>query len=222
MFLATEVKPGEIVPANRKVEAKCWMVAIRDKDVPPEEQVIVENPEKGAVYRKWLVTDDLPPGRLRVGYVLKTYRKLREGDSVKQRQLLGLIDTELALDELRSKLAKIDVADSELQTSVATKREAKSRLDSMEQANLRKPGTYAVEEVNGARLTYTRYVQEEFAKRASLVSAQREANAARTILKKHEIYAPVSGEIKTIHAQQGEAVKCLETVLEILPRAGDK
>ncbi len=33
------------------------MVAIRDKNVPLDEQVIVENLEKETVYRKWLGTD---------------------------------------------------------------------------------------------------------------------------------------------------------------------
>jgi len=58
----------------------------------------------------------------------------------------------------------------------------------------------------------------EKAKQAALFSAQVEANAAIRMLHKHEILAGVSGEIKRIHHQPGEAVKQYDTVLEILPR----
>ena len=151
---------------------------------------------------------------------MRTYRKLVEGDMVEAGQLVALVDTDLARDELSSKLAKIDVAESELQTSIATKDEAKSRYDRIVSANIKSPGTYSKEDVDGARLTLMRYVEEEKAKRASLVSAQREANAAVTVLKKHNIYAPIAGTIKAIRTQQGEAVKRLETVLEIQPLDG--
>ena len=197
VFLATEVKPGEVVPVEKKIVAKSWTVGIQTTEqVAPEDRLTVEEDKKG-VYRKWRPSDQLVPGRLQVGYVMKTYRALVEGDVVGQGDLLALIDTDLARDELSSKIAKIDVAESELQTSIKTKLEAEQRYRRMVNANNRTPGTFAPEEVSGALLTWERYQQEELAKKASLVSAQCEANAALTILNKHEIRAPLPAKSRS-------------------------
>jgi hypothetical protein len=217
VFVGTEVKPGEAVPLKDKIVAKYWMLAIQEKEkaVPGEERVTVDDPVKDAVYCPWKLEDGFPAGRLRVGYVMKTYRKLAEGEVVKKGQLLALVDTELAHEDLSNKLAKIDVADQELRTATLTKDEAYRRWADMMRAKDGSAGTYSSEQVCGAKLTFERYQQEELAKKASLVAAQREANTANTVLKKHEIRTRVAGEIKAIHHQEGEAVKNLETVLEI-------
>jgi biotin carboxyl carrier protein len=217
LFLATELKPGEVVPKDKKIVEKSWTLGILTVKEAVEDRLIVEDAVKSAIYRKWRAIDGLPPKRLRVGYVEKKYRKLVEGDKVEKGQLLALVDTEIARDELESKIAKIDAAQSELQTSTETKKEAEQRYNRIRNANIRSPGTFAPEEESGALLTWQKYVQEELAKAANLVSAQKEANRAITMLKKHEIQAPVAGEIKVIRVQVGEAVKRLETVLEILP-----
>jgi hypothetical protein len=223
-FVATEVEPGENVPAKDKIVAKCWMLAVQEKEgaVPSEERVTVVDGVKGAAYRPWRPEDGFPPGRVRVGYMTKTYRKLAAGEVVKKGQLLALVDTELAREELSNKLARIEVVDSEMRASGATKNEAHDRWQRMEQANASTRGTHSQEDICTARLTYVRYQQEELAKKASLVAAQREASTANTILRKHEIRARVAGEIKTIHHQDGEAVKNLETVLEIQPLEENK
>ena len=47
------------------------------------------------------------------------------------------------------------------------------------------------------------------------MSAQREANAAITILRKHEVRAQIAGEIKLIYKHADEAIKNLDPVLQI-------
>jgi WD40 repeat protein len=217
MFIATDkILPG--TPQNKLFKEKRWVVAFKyKKDETPREDdhVIVEGAEKGAIYRRWQPSDGLPPERVRVGYVESIYRRLVEGDRVEEGDLVAMIDPKIACDEVESKLSKIDVALSELQTSAATKEEAKSRYDRNVQANIRYPGSVSPEELQGALLTWKRYQEEEKAKQANLIAAQKEANAAITMLNKHEIRAGVSGEIKTIYKYQNEGLKQYESVLQI-------
>jgi RNA polymerase sigma factor (sigma-70 family) len=145
------------------------------------------------------------------------YRRLREGDAVKAGQLLARINDLLARDDVDIVEARVAVAEAEVVTTVKTKEEAGNRFEGMVVANKRTPGTYSQEDVRGAKLTYDRYVQEEVAKRANVVATQRQLNQARTQLKMYEIRSPVDGIVKAIHFRKGEAVKRLETVLEILP-----
>jgi multidrug resistance efflux pump len=62
-----------------------------------------------------------------------------------------------------------------------------------------------------------RFTQEERAKRATVTEVQGQLRRAQTQLKMHQICSPADGVIKSIYFRKGEAVKRLETVLEILP-----
>jgi RNA polymerase sigma factor (sigma-70 family) len=151
----------------------------------------------------------------------KKYRRLREGDAVKEGQLLARVDDAAARDELDIKQAKVAAAEAELLTSRKTKDEAKNRWDSMLEANKRVRNAYSQEDVAGGKLTYDRYVQEELAKTADLVVAQVQLRQAQTMLKMCEIRSPVDGVIKTIHVHKGEGVKQFDPVLEVLPANED-
>jgi WD40 repeat protein len=221
-FLATEVndlKQLDFIPAEKKFKAPAWVMAYKvdaPEKVPTDDRVIVEDAkDKGAVYRKLREGENFTPGRVALGYMMKWYRKLSEGDVVKAGDLVAQVDTVLARDEVLNKIAKLDVAEAELRTSTKTKEEAKNRYDRMIRANDRKPGTYAQEDVDGGLLTWQRYVEEEVAKRAALYQAQRELSAAVSILTKHEIRADRPGVIKVIYKREKEAVKNLDPVLQI-------
>jgi WD40 repeat protein len=217
VYLATDTKPGEEVPENKKLVEKCWMMAIRatDKDIVTQNDKLIVPDEDKILYRKWKTSDGIPPARLALGYEMRTYRKLAEGDVVEKGQLLALIDNELQRDDLRIKISKLDVAQAELQTSAKTKEEAKKRYDRMIHANERSPGSFAQEEVDGALLTWQRYLYEEQSKAAALIQAQREVTASQTILNKHEVRAEVPGVIKVIYKRADETVKKLDPVLQI-------
>jgi multidrug efflux pump subunit AcrA (membrane-fusion protein) len=142
---------------------------------------------------------------------------LREGDKVIAGQLLARVNDAVAFDEVDIVEARVAVAEAELVTTVKTKEEAANRFGGMVNTNKRAPNTYSPDDVSSAKLTYERYVQEEVANKAKVVVAQKQLSQARAQLKMYEIRSPVDGVVKVIHFRTGEAVKRLETVLEILP-----
>jgi RNA polymerase sigma factor (sigma-70 family) len=151
------------------------------------------------------------------------YRRLREGDQVKAGQLLARIDDALALDDVTIAEARLAGVEADLNTSAAMREEAKRRLALLDSLR-NKADTRAVteEDYSIARVTVTRYSQEESAKKANVIEAQWKLRRARTQLKMHEIRSPADGVIKTILFRKGEAVKRLETVLEIAPSEEDR
>jgi multidrug efflux pump subunit AcrA (membrane-fusion protein) len=151
------------------------------------------------------------------------YRRLREGDKVKAGQLLARVNDVLALDDVDIAEARVTAAEAELKTSAAMKEESKRRLALLE-ALRKKAGERAVgeEDMGIARVTVDRYTQEEAAKKATVTEVQGKLRKARTQLKMHEVRSPVDGVVKTILFHKGEAVKRLETVLEILPSDDDR
>jgi WD40 repeat protein len=222
LYLATEIKDlkkAEFIPSDKKFRTASYVMAYRTdapETVPADDRVIVEdNKEKNAIYRKMREGDEYVPSRVALGYVWKWYRKLSEGDAVKAGDLVAQVDTVLARDEVKNKIAKLDVAQAEIETSTKTKQEAKKRYERMVHANELRPGSFAQEDVDGGLLTWQRYEQEEIAKKAALVQAQRELSAAVSILNKHEIRADRSGVIKVIYKRENEAVKNLDPVLQI-------
>jgi RNA polymerase sigma factor (sigma-70 family) len=151
------------------------------------------------------------------------YRRLREGDKVKAGQLLGRVNDTLAIDDVAISEAKVVAAEADLKASSAMKEESKRRLALLE-ALRNKGGVKAVsdEDMGIAKVTVDRFALEEAARKASVTLSQGQLRQARTQLKMHEIRIPADGVIKTILFRKGEAVKRLETVLEILPSDDDR
>jgi multidrug efflux pump subunit AcrA (membrane-fusion protein) len=145
------------------------------------------------------------------------YRRLREGDEVMEGQLVARVNDAAAADEVAIREAKLQGAKAELVTATATRDESKQRYERMVRANMGATPTFSNEEINGAKLTWERYVQEEMVKKANVVLEERQLLAAKRIQQQYEIRSPVHGVVKVIHVQKGEAVKKLETVVEILP-----
>jgi RNA polymerase sigma factor (sigma-70 family) len=145
------------------------------------------------------------------------YRRLREGDTIAEGQLLARVDDAVARDDVRIQEAKVQAAEADLLTASKTKDEAKMRYDRMVKANEQKPGIYSAEDISGAKLSWDRYLQEEATKKATVIVAQAQLNQSKTQLERYMIRSPVAGVIKTIQVQKGEAVQRLGTVVEILP-----
>jgi multidrug efflux pump subunit AcrA (membrane-fusion protein) len=151
------------------------------------------------------------------------YWRLREGDKVKAGQLLARVNDALALDDVAIAEAKVTMAEAESKTATAMKDESKRHLAILD-ANRRKrpPGVYSDEDISIARVTFGRYTLEETLRKANVSVVQRQLRQAQTQLKMYEIRSPADGVIKTIYFRKGEAVKRLETVLEILPNDDDR
>jgi len=145
------------------------------------------------------------------------YQRLREGDEVAEGQVLARVDDTDAATDVAVARAKVEAAKADLLASTKTKDEAKSRFDQETAAEAKAPGTYAQGELRAAKLQWERFAQEEAAKKAYLDVAEAELKRAQATLQRFTIRSPVRGVVKAIHVQQGEAVKQLETVVEILP-----
>jgi RNA polymerase sigma factor (sigma-70 family) len=150
---------------------------------------------------------------LKVGKEERVCRRLKVGDTVEAEQLLARVDDRVARNEVAVKEARLQVSEADLRAAVKTKEEAKKRYDVLLKALAAR--AVAQEEVDAAKLTWDRYVEEENAKRAQVTQAQRELETAQVLLSMHEVRSPVRGVVKAIYKQRGEGVKALEPVVGI-------
>jgi multidrug efflux pump subunit AcrA (membrane-fusion protein) len=152
----------------------------------------------------------------------QNYRRLREGDFVKEGQLLARVDDIHARDDVDLIRTRIVATEAELLAVQYAKEEASFRFSCMIRPQGRVTDWYSQEDVRAAKLACDRYEQEAAAKKAKLDVLQAQLRQAQRQLNVHEIRSPVDGVIKTIHFRRGEAVKQFDTVLEILPADEDK
>jgi WD40 repeat protein len=220
IFLATEIDPAErdTIPKTKLITQELGFLAIQIEPeefakTPENERVVFANTDRK--FRRWKEGDPVEPGHVVLARQLREFRRLGAGDKVKEGQLLALVNPALALDELSVKIANLDAADAERLSSKATKEESEKRLGTIEKANLAAPRTVPADEVRGAQLTIERYRQEEVAKTAAVWKAQREINQALTALRMHEIRAAIPGTVKSLYKGRGDAVKALESVMQI-------
>jgi RNA polymerase sigma factor (sigma-70 family) len=225
VLLATEIAPAERarVPKAKVVTHELGFLAVEISQeefarAPEGERVVFAG--NARKYRRWKETDKIEPGKVTLARKMSAFRRLEEGDRVKEGQLLALVNPALALDELSIKIANLGAAEADRLSSKATKEEAQKRVDTLERARQAAPGAVSNDEYRGALLTVERYKQEEAAKTAAVWRARLEINQALTTLKMHEVRSPAPGVVRRIYRRAGEAVKALEPVLQIeeLPR----
>jgi RNA polymerase sigma factor (sigma-70 family) len=142
------------------------------------------------------------------------YRKLREGDVVKEGQILGRLDDRLAQNDVEIAEAKVAAAKADVRASETTRTEARQRYET--KLKLLKTGGNALlisqEEISSAKLTWERFSAETTSKEQAVVVADLELKRARTVLRSYEIRSRVHGVITAINKQPGEAVRKLEPV----------
>jgi WD40 repeat protein len=219
LFLGTEVRPGEEVPKDKllEYEVSILVVPVTTWDgVAPKDRIEDPTDPTKRLYRRVRPTDDLAPGTTSVVLQKLKFRKLDVGDRVKAGQLLGVVNPDLALADLAIKQSKVEGAEAERRTSEAMWEESKRRLALLDSLRSR-AGTRAVteEDYGIARVTVTRYFQEEISKRAAGRQASRELSAALTTLNLHMVRASIDGVIKAVYKRRGEATKNLDPVLQI-------
>jgi WD40 repeat protein len=192
LIIGTEVAPGDQVPPDRLFSATVGRFEFWD----------------GKVYRIWHESDPAPMAKyVRLRRERKEYKRLEVGDEVKAGQTVALVDPILALGEVDIKIAALDAAESDARASKKTKEEAERRVAAMEESMRRVPGSVSKDDYQGAILTAKRYTEEEIAKNCAVVKTQQELIQAQTILTKYEIHATISGTIKVIYKNRGDAVK---------------
>ena len=161
--------------------------------------------------------EEVPPDRLitvQVGKELKKYRRLKEDDPVTAGQLLARLDDRLARDEVAIKQDRLQAAEADLVAAEKSRDEARERY--LRQMQLRAAGeATSEEEIANARLAWTKEYYEAVNKKKSVDLARLELSQARTVLEMHEIRSTISGVIKAICKNPGEAVKTYEPVFQI-------
>src|SRR5206468_12327756 len=87
-------------------------------------------PGDARLWREWRRDEDpIEPGKMNVVRVREWYHPLKEGMTVKEGELLGMIDPQLTEAELFIKIAKLAASQAEAVASERTRDEAKVRAD---------------------------------------------------------------------------------------------
>jgi RNA polymerase sigma factor (sigma-70 family) len=163
--------------------------------------------------------EDVPADRVvtvEVGGVMKKYRRLRVGDTIGERQLLGQVDDLLARHELEIKKSKASAAKADEQSSIKAREEAQQRYETLVKLYRgATPGSLAYEEVRQAKFQADHYYFEAISKGGAIKTADLEVKHAQTILETYEIRSRIRGVIRKIYKHPGEAVHALEPVFQI-------
>jgi WD40 repeat protein len=202
LVIGTEYPAAETLPEDRRFIATVGSLLTWDKNA----------------WRKWRDGDTPEPGLVKLQEDRKYYKRLEVGDRVSAGQVVAIVDPILALGELRIKIAALEAAESDSRASKKTKEEAERRVMAMEESMRRVPGSVSKDDYEGARLTAKRYTEEEIAKKSAVAKSQQELMQANTIVSKHEIHSTISGIIKVIYKNRGDAVKTLEPIMQIQSR----
>jgi RNA polymerase sigma factor (sigma-70 family) len=229
--IGTEALPGEKVPERRRVTAKVGflVVAIQPGEkLPADQQIAFPNVKQR--YRRWQEGDPLKePGQPTVRkhgeeqkppYMIvaeerRTFSRLEVGDPVKADQMVALVDPTIAIKDLSSKNAQMNAAEAEVLSSMRTKEEALRRYLAMQDANRKVPNSVSKDDLEGGRLTWERYAQEQVSKEAALVKAQQELLLAVAVLEQHTVRTLNAGVVKKIYKNRGEAVRKFDPVIQV-------
>jgi WD40 repeat protein len=212
--IGTEIKQGENVSDDKREKGVTFAFLVveltkAEKWTGPTYSI------DGKLYRRFDEKDPLEAGKgLRVHREKRDLRILQVGEKVDLNQLLAVVNPSIAIDELNSKVAKLESAEADVKVSSKTKDEAQKRYESATVAYRGK--AVSEEDWRAAKLAWDRYIEEEFAKRAAVRQSLAEVQAALTALQMYEIRASVPGVVKQIYKHpRGEAIKNLESILQI-------
>ena len=200
LLIGTEIKDGEKVAEKDQATVTVGFLALgaSEKESKP-----------------WKEGDPLPPRKLFIVREKRTYRKLHVGDAIDAGQLIGLMDTTVQLNDVSSKIAKLETAESEWQAAIKTRDEAKRRASAAEMLRVKGAGFISEDTYQADLLNRDRYIEEEKGKDAARKVANEDLVAALTILKQYEIHGSNNGVIKEILKRPGEMVRSSEPVIRL-------
>ena len=116
---------------NEGEETRPNVVQVKDDKDQEKAYVPVEQDEwvtiQGKHFRPLGRREEVRPNKVRLHYAEKWFLPVDKGSRVEKDQLLALIDPSLAVDELSSKLAKLDAAEADRVASEKTRDEAHER-----------------------------------------------------------------------------------------------
>jgi multidrug efflux pump subunit AcrA (membrane-fusion protein) len=215
VLVGTDITPGENVPIDRRITVPVAYLVVATKE---GESVKAEDEVKGIDnkrWRRWHEGEPLPPGEIALQRMTKECKRLEVGDEGRAGQLVGLVDTTLALGEVAIKIAALDAAYHTFRATKTTSEEAERRVIAMEDSMRKVPGSVSKDDYEQARMTRDRYREHSILHEAGIGHVQQELIQALNILKMHEIRTPVAGEIAAIEKEQGDPVKAFDTILQV-------
>jgi WD40 repeat protein len=220
LILGTPVDSTEFdrLPKHRRVEMEVPILGTKiapGEKLDPKEQPIHNPEDPNTRYRRPRVTDSFEPGTTTIIRQKIYFRKLSENDRLEEGNIVGVINPAVALEELAVKQSKLDAAAADVRASGSMKQESERRLSAIERSLAVVRGSVTEDDRGAARVTVDRYRNEETAKKAAVVQAQRELSAAWTTLDMYLIRAAIPGQVRTIYKHSGDAVKALEPVLQL-------
>ena len=223
VLVGTDIRPNETVPEKDRVKVKVGFLAVEvdAKNDPKAANIVPEkwwaslDPTGAKAYVRWKPGDELPPGRLFVVREEREYRKLHVGDAIEEGQLLGIVDEEIALDDVAIRSNKLETAESEFVEAGKTKQEAQRRANESKRLYELHTGVISLDAYYADLLNAARYAEEEKGRDSARKVASRELQASLTLLKLHEIRSLDRGVVKEILKRRGEAIRNLEPIVRL-------
>ena len=215
VFLATKAHDREYVPADKLIIRPITYLAVeaRPGEIVRDDEKLPDPTGKGTRYRQPRVTDTLEPGKTAIVTVPVRFRKLAEDDDVKEGDILGLIRTDLAVADLQSKQAKVWQAKQDHIASISITQEMARQYKVTK--GLFDRGVEKKDELYKTEVQLAKARAEELSKAAGIDVSLSDMEASWRIFRLHTLVAPISGTIRTLYKQPGEAVKDLDQVLQL-------
>jgi HlyD family secretion protein len=149
------------------------------------------------------------------GNIDKNYRLLRIGDLVKKGQLIGEVDDSLARAELSVRQAKTAAAETALAASEKVRDEMRQKWERDQALFKASIKAISAEEVARGKMQFESSSAEAKSKMELVKVAKLELEQAKIILEMYQIRSGVTGIVRRIDKQPGEAVRSLETVVTL-------
>jgi len=212
-YLGTEitVKLGEKPPPGAFQHKMYFLITEAEADEKePKEGWITINAKW---YRPLRKDEEARPGKVRIHRAEKWFLPVKEGTTVEPGQTLAHVDAALAIDELSTRLAKLEAAEADRVASGKVRDFYRSQLATRE--DLFRKGSATREEVSEAKISLDRYAQETITKGEQVKVAARELRQAETVLLLHQVRSRVRGVVTKVYKHPGEGVRDLEAVLQV-------
>jgi WD40 repeat protein len=215
IVIGTEVQSGQHLPPGRQfkeVRFPVLAIALKPDERVPDNAVITINND-GKKYRTWADGDPLQPDQLAVTWVARRFRRLEVGEEVRAGQVLGLVDPVVDHDELAIRKTKLDTAEAERTGSENLGPHLQQHIKRI--VDTQATGASSPDQLTEARLRYDLFKLESLGRADAVKLARAELVKANTLVKLLEIRCSVSGVLKDIYKNNGDAVYRLDAVCQV-------